>query len=225
MEHLRARVALGLFPDAVLSLPPEQALDGLASLWKELRDAELRRDRLILMGWLALAVVQTTACTSCFGGGDLGTRLWAFVVCTGFASPIPLFMLCRRRTSLQSCREAIRNTADQASGQDCVAPLLDLLEAPGLSSVHFRLTAALARLLPWVTTTEARALTESQRQTLCRAIQRHGENQELLIAGLLVLGGAQDASLVELARALVTSSREERVREAAREYLAALGVS
>jgi hypothetical protein len=222
MEHLRERVVLGLYPNTVLSLAPEQALVGLGALWEELRDAEQRRDKLILLGWLSLAILQTTACVACTRGysGDL---LSILLVSAGFTSPLPLIFLCRRRKTLQSCREAIRNTADQASGQDCVGPLLDLMAMPGLKSTHFRLTAALARLLPRVTLTEACALTEVQRATLCKALTRRGADVELVIAGLLVLGAAKDAALTEFAQTLAHSDKDERLSEAAAEYLQAVG--
>jgi hypothetical protein len=217
---LQERVVLGLYPGTPLPVPPKEALEALLPLWEELREKERRRDQLILLGWLALAILQSTACYSCTGGIQSPVQLVVLTTfCIALASPLPLVLLCRRRKALLSCCEILRSVADQATERACAGPLLDLLGTHGLEGTRYRIEAALARLLPRLTTDEACALTEKQRTALRMAITQRGVRNELVVAGLLVLGTAQDGAIEPLARKHFLYSTNEQVRDAADEYL------
>jgi hypothetical protein len=216
---LQERVVLGLYPGTPLPVPPKEALEALSPLWEELREKERRRDQLILLGWLALAILQTTACYSCMSNRSGGELASFFLMSVLFTSPLPLILLCRRRKALLSCCEILRSVADQATERACAGPLLDLLGTHGLEGTRYRIEAALARLLPRLTTDEACALTEKQRTALRMAITQRGVRNELVVAGLLVLGTAQDGAIEPLARKRFLYRTNEQVRDAADEYL------
>jgi hypothetical protein len=219
---LLERVVLGLYPGTPLPVPPKEALEAILPLWEELREKERTRDRLILLFWGTLATLQTTACASCVSNRSGGELVSFFLMSALFTSPLPLFLLCRRRKALVSCCEIVRSVADQAMERECAGPLLDLLATHGLESTHFRIEDALARLLPRLTTDEAQGLTEKQRAALRHAITRRGARTELVVAGLLVLGTVQDEELHPLARKLFLYSKNEQVKEAAFEYFKAV---
>jgi hypothetical protein len=219
IDHLRVLLLRGEQQTSYhFARPPTDAtLTALHPLWIELRDKERFRDRMILIFWAALTLLQFTACAACgYGASNFFPTL---LICVCLASPIPITMLCRKRKPLKDCRELLRNTADEAMGRDCVVPLLDLLAAPGLETVRARLTAALTRTLPKFTGDEARNLTWQQRDTLSTILRQGNVDPELLIAGFLVLGEAKEPSLREFAELLLQTNQNDRVTEAAADYL------
>ena len=113
---------------------------------------------------------------------------------------------------------------------DVIPALLDLLVASGdprLSSDAARCLSQLrhkaTQLLPYLAVGSARALSPTQRGYLRERWLQPWSEPVGQVSSLLVLASAQDTESLPLARALLSSSTNEAVKEAARELLSAGG--
>lgn len=91
-----------------------------------------------------------------------------------------------------------------------------------VSEVQWGLFFALVRLLPRLDPEELAQLTMQNRAYLCRAVQRSGDTS-FITALFLTLASAGERTLLPLAHDYAAQHPAENVREAAQEYLHAVG--